>query len=317
MPTPKCSDAEFIALFEEHGARRAAELLGNNERSVYSRRRALELALKRRIRQKQRGPNKTYSNIPEHPGRLHHDIKDGQLLLGTDSHYIPGVVTDAHRAFVRLAAEIKPAVIVKNGDELDFSAISRFMPIGWENRPQIVNEIEWASERLEEIRNASKNSRFYWPLGNHDARYETRLATQVPEYAKVRGMHLKDHFLGWSPCWALWINGDTVIKHRFKGGITAARHNTMLAGKHVFTGHTHRMQTYFFADYNGTRFGMECGTMADPYGRQFTDYTEDNPREWIQGFVLLTFHKGRLLPPEPIICPGDGTYLFQGRCYRL
>lgn len=320
MPAPKCGDTEFISLFESHGPYKLAKLLGLAEDNVFKRRRRLELKYKRRIRAPNKPRNEVherYAAIPEHPGRLHAELTDGNLLLGTDSHYIPGVVTDAHKAFVRLAGEIKPAIIIKNGDELDFSAISRFTPIGWEHRPPIVNEIEWAGERLEEIRQASKNTKFYWPLGNHDARYETRLATQVPEYAKVHGMHLKDHFHGWSPCWSLWINSDVVVKHRFKGGITAARQNTLLAGKHVFTGHTHRMVPYFFADYNGMRFGMECGTMADPYGPQFTDYTEDNPREWIQGFVLLTFHKGKLLPPEPIVCPGNGTYQYRGRVYEV
>ena len=317
MPAATCPEEEFIEIFQRNGAKKASQILGVAERRVFERRRRIEARTGRMLNSPNLREGQAHYAIPEHPGRLHETIKNGTLLLGTDSHYIPGIVTDAHKAFVKLAKEIKPDVIVKNGDELDFSAISRFSPIGWENRPAIVNEIEWASERLEEIANASKNSRLFWPLGNHDARYETRLATQVPEYAKLRGFHLKDFFPRWSPCWSLWINQDTVVKHRWKGGITAARTHAAFSGKHMFTGHTHRCQLYVYADYNGIRYGMECGTMADPYGPQFTDYTEDNPREWAQGFVLLTFSQAKLLTPEPIICPGDGTYIYRGRAYKL
>ena len=92
--------------------------------------------------------------------------------------------------------------------------------------------------------------------------------------------------------------------------------NAMLSGKHLFTGHTHRMQLYTFSDYNGFRFGMECGTLANPYGEQFL-YCEENPREWVSGFVLLTFSNGKLLTPEPVICSGDGKYNYRGRVYSL
>ena len=317
MPVAKCSESDFIYLFETLGAAQLAKRLGVGERAIHKRRRDVEARIKRSIKSPTIDQNNNFAEVNDHPGRLAEEIKNGQVLLGTDSHYIPGITTDAHRAFVRLCREIKPALVIKNGDELDFSSLSRFTPIGWEKRPNVVNEIEWASERLQEIRDASKNSKFYWPLGNHDARFETRLATVAQEYKGIQGVHLKDHFPGWRPCWALWINDDTVIKHRFKGGLTAARQNTMLSGKHIFTGHTHRMQVYYFRDYNGLRYGMECGTMADPDGPQFIDYTEDAPKEWTQGFALLTFSGGKLLPPEPIICPGDGTCLYRGKVYEL
>lgn len=55
-------------------------------------------------------------------------------------------------------------------------------------------------------------------MGNHDLRLESRLANLVPEYAKVHGFQIKDHFPYWNTCMSLWVNNDLIIKHRFKGG---------------------------------------------------------------------------------------------------
>src|SRR6185436_9353453 len=129
-------------------------------------------------------------------------------------HYWPGIVTTAHKAFLEFAKEYKPKVIIKNGDEMDFPAISSHSPIGWENRPKVSEEIDNTKAMLSEIEKVSPRSRRIWPCGNHDGRFETRLATLAPEYAQVHGVHLKDHFPKWEPCWATLVNEDVVIKHR-------------------------------------------------------------------------------------------------------
>ena len=315
MTIKACSDEEFISLFRENGAYGTSRILKVGVREIFSRRRRIEKRIGEQISSPKRQNPNTYAEVQDFPGRATTELKDGQILLGTDSHYWPGVVTDAHKAFVKLAAEIKPAIIIKNGDELDFPSISRW-PGSWEKRPSVFEELEWASERLEEIRQASKSSKFFHCLGNHDFRFELRLAAAAQEYKNVPGTHLKDHIIGWAPCWSVFVNNNTVVKHRFKSGITAARSNAAFGGKHIFTGHTHRMQLYSFSDYNGPRWGMECGTMANTYGEQF-EYLEDNSREWTSGFVVLSYSNYKLMPPEAVICPGDGTYEFRGRSYQL
>ena len=295
------SDSMFIEMFERMGPLAMQRETGVDKSSLYKRRRRIENKLNI-VLKTPNGKNghggEFYDKIEAYPHRREISLKNGVILVGSDSHYWPGVESVAHRAFVKFAKEIKPDVIVKNGDELDFPGISRHAAIGWEERPKVQDEIECAKDRLSEIENASKNSKFYWPLGNHDARFETRLATVAPEYAKVHGVHLKDHFPRWKPCWSVWVNGNTVIKHRFKGGIHATHNNAIWSGKSVVTGHLHSLKVTPFSDYNGTRFGVDTGTMADPYGPQFTNYTEDNPLNWRAGFVVLTFVGGELLWPE-------------------
>lgn len=314
MPLPTCSDEELIELVRTLGVIGTSRKLAISERSVHGRKRRLEARLGIKITPPiQNNPiSRLGADRSEHPHRIQERITDGVVLVGSDSHYWPGVKTAAHRAFVKMARELKPSIIVKNGDELDFPSISRFAPIGWEKRPKVQDEIEWTQDRLAEIEDASLNSKLYWPLGNHDARFETRLATIAPEYAMVQGVHLKDHFPRWKPCWSLWVNDDTVIKHRYKGGIHAARNNTILAGKTMITGHLHSMKVTPFSDYGGTRWGVDCGTMADVYGPAFVDYTEDSPKDWRSGFVVLTFHKGRLLPPELVLVSGENQVDFRG-----
>lgn len=315
MPKALLSDAEFVRLFEKHGAAGMARRLGISARSVHERRRSIESRMRIVIRSPS-GYSPT-AGLEEHPARRYEQVKDSVILVGSDAHYWPGIVSTAHRAFVRFARELQPQIIVKNGDVMDFPSISRHAMIGWEERPRVVDEIEAAKERLQEIEDACKNAKLYWPLGNHDGRFETRLATQAPEYAKVNGVHLKDHFPRWRPCWSLWVNDDVVIKHRIKGGIHATRNNTLLAGKTTVTGHLHSLQVRPHSDYNGTRFGVDCGTLADPYGPQFVNYTEDNPVDWRSGFVVLTIHKGRLLWPEVVDVIGDGQVSFRGRVYEV
>lgn len=257
----------------------------------------------------------TRHNI-EHPGRLLHEVKNGVVLVGSDAHYWPGPASVGHRAFVKFCKEYKPAAVVLNGDVIDAATISRHPPIGWENRPTVQQEIEAAQDRLSEIESACGKARKIWTLGNHDGRFETRLATVAPEFAKVHGLHLRDHFPLWEPCWSLWINDDVVVKHRFKGGIHAPHNNTMWAGKTMITGHLHSAKVIPLSDYNGTRYGVDTGCIADPSHRAFLDYTEDNPKNWRSGFAVLTFRDGRLMQPELVLAVDANHVEFRGELIR-
>jgi hypothetical protein len=202
-----------------------------------------------------------------------------------------------------------------NGDLFDGAAVSRWPRIGWEARPTVKQELDAVKERLTEIEDVIKGEKI-WTLGNHDARYELRLAQAAPEYEGVMGFTLKEHFPLWKPCWSIWAN-DTVIKHRFKGGIHATHNNAVNAGKSIVTGHLHSLKVTPFSDYTGTRFGVDCGTMADAYGGAFEGYMEDSPRSWRSGFVVLTFHRKRLLWPELVHVLEEGKVEFRGKVYEL
>lgn len=312
-------DADFLQLWNELGPAKMARKLNMSRRGLYMRRERLEQTLGRQIDVPAHvvGGPRTRSGI-SHPPRITCDVQEGVVLIGSDGHYWPGPATTAHRAFVKFARDLSPKIIVMNGDAFDGARISRHPPIGWEKRPEVIQELEAVQERLGEIEQAAhKRARLIWPLGNHDSRYETRLAVTAPEYARVHGFHLKDH-VGprWEPCWSVWIN-DVVVKHRFRNGIHSRHNNTMHAGKTMVTGHTHALGVTPFPDYNGTRYGVETGCLADPNGSQFVDYTEDNPKRWEAGFAVLTFKGGRLLPPELVTVWDDRTVVFRGELIKV
>ena len=314
MGAPQVSAAEFIEVFQKEGPTGTARVLGINVRNVQSRRLRLEKKMGGQIS----GPPHQLNTrkAAPHPERIKLRIDNGMVFIGSDSHYWPDIVSTSHQGFLYLARKFKPKIVIKNGDVLDGATISRHPPLGWENRPKLIDELETVKERLKEITDASIGARHLWPAGNHDARYETRLATIAPEYAKIHGFHLKDHFPEWEPCWSVWINDDVVVKHRFKGGIHAPWNNTIYAGRTMVTGHLHSQKVIPFTDSNGTRWGVDAGTMADPHGPQF-EYLEDNPRNWREGFCILTFRNGVLLQPELVRVHAPNVLDFRGELINV
>lgn len=256
----------------------------------------------------------TKGGTAKHGVRLRAEVSNGTAIIFSDAHYWPGRASTAHRALVKLVHEMEPKLVICNGDAVDMAAISRHPPIGWEKQPTVQEEIEVAQDRLHEIMKASpKRTRHIWNLGNHDARFETKLATVAPQFAKIEGIHLYDHFPLWDRAWSTWINDDVVVKHRWKGGVHATHNNAVNSGKTMVTGHLHSAKVTPFTDYNGTRFGVDTGCLASPYGDQFDNYTEDNARNWVSAFGVLTFVKDQLLWPELVTVWDENTVQFRGK----
>lgn len=312
MVAPKSSEADFIQMFEELGPHQLAKRIGGGLRAIFRRRAHIEKKIGRALKVPEKGAAFAKERTV-YPHRLEHEITDGIVLVGSDAHIWPGPPSTAMRAFTKFCKEMKPRIVVMNGDALDGARISRHPPIGWADTPKLVDEIEACKEQLHALATAAGKAHKIWSCGNHDARFESRLAQVAPDYAKIHGTSLHHHFPLWQPCWSAWINDDVVVKHRIKGGIHATHNNTMWAGKTTVTGHLHSLKVTPFSDYRGTRFGIDCGCLADPYGPAFVDYTEDSPRNWRAGFVVLTFHKGRLMWPEVVAVVDQATVEFRGQ----
>lgn len=316
----KCSNDDFARLFREIGPAALSRRLAIDLRAVYRRRSKLEKQTGEAIvapDHATRGAREV-PPVAEHPHRIQLEVKNGTVLVGSDAHIWPGPLSTGVRGFIRMCKELKPKAVVMNGDVMDFPQISRHPPIGWENMPTVVDEIEAAQDVLHQIELAAgRGADKVWTLGNHDARFETRLATVAPEYARINGVHLRDSFPQWQPSWSVWVNENTVIKHRFKGGIHAPHNNTMWAGKTMVTGHLHSAKVTPFTDYNGTRYGVDAGCLASPDHTAFIDYTEDAPKNWRSGFCVLTYVKGMLLPPELALVWDEKSIVFRGKIINV
>jgi hypothetical protein len=317
MAKRKVTDADLVALHKEHGGSptRMSAAIGMSTRALVSRMRKIGIPPLPVGRPTMAPAAKTlYAVRPQ--GRLDATVDDGVVLVGSDCHYWPGIISTAHRAFVRMCAEMRPRVVVLNGDVFDGASNSRHGRIEWEKRPSVVQELRAVEERLAEIEAAAGGALLVWTRGNHCMRFETALSAQSPQYEGVQGFSLSHHFPAWKHCMALFVNETTVIKHRYRGGIHAVRNNTLQAGMTTVTGHLHSLRVSPLTDYNGTRYGVDTGTLADPYGDQF-GYTELNPVDWRSGFAVLTYCKRRLLWPELVHVMDEGQVEFRGQVIEV
>lgn len=310
MAKPVISDEEFLRLWEMHKSPTIlSKITGVSVRNTHIRRRNLEKKYKLNL-------SAETKSIHVDKARHQAGLTDGIALVFSDAHFWPGIRTTAFKGLLWAINTLKPHVVVANGDIFDGASISRFPRIGWTHRPNVKKELDACQEAMKEIEDACHKARHHtqlvWPLGNHDSRFETRLAQAAPEFENVSGTNLKDHFPKWHPCWTCWLSDDVVIKHRYKSGIHAAHNNTMNAGATVVTGHLHSLKVTPFSDYGGTRWGVDTGTLAETDGPQFLDYLEDNPVNWRSGFAVLTMKNGKLLWPELVSKHDEGMIDFRG-----
>lgn len=317
MPAAKASDEEFIRAYRELQSRTAvAARFGMSVQRVHQRRLMIEKQYGIKLPQFDYRPIYNTAVVEQKEIAIY-KIRDGRILIGSDIHLWPGPLTVCQRAFLLFAKKFKPECIVINGDVFDGATISRWPSIGWEKKPTVQQELEAVQDYLDKLLNSSPNSARFWPAGNHDLRFESKLAAVAPEYKGVKGIHLKDHTPGWRACWRIDVNDDVVIKHRFKSGLYAPHNNTLWAGKTIITGHLHSLKVMPISDYNGTRWGIDSGCLADPYSEPFINYTEANPVSWRSGFILLTFKDGRLLWPEIIAKFDDSHIDFRGEVIEV
>ncbi len=310
MAVARVPDEKIIDALKRLGSPTyVAKELGMDVTTVYKRRTAIQQKLGITLPSfaaKQESVVKTI--IPDNKRIISHQVDNGRVFVASDCHYWPGEVTVAHKAFIALLTEFKPQTVILNGDVFDGSRISRHEPLMGTNPPTPKQEIEACQDRLDEIRNATKNARCFWTFGNHDVRLHRYIAVNAPELSDFQGLF--DYFPGWHTGWRVDINDDVVVKHRWHNGQHATYNNTLKSGRSIVTGHLHKLQVYPWSDYDGRRYGVDTGTLAEPYGDQFT-YTECNPVNWCSGFAVLTFNNGKLLPPE--LCEViDGEAYFRG-----
>ena len=202
-------------------------------------------------------------------------------------------MTIGMRSFLWGARKLKPDVVCLNGDVVDGATLSRFPRPGWQLRLALKDEIQAAQAFLANVRKASPKAEHVYTRGNHCSRVENALANRLPEFEGMPGTRLEELFPDWVVCGSLELPGTT-IKHRWHNGQNAARQNTLKSGRHYVTGHLHSLQVTAILDLDGTRYGVDTGTLADPYGPQFS-YCERAPRAYRSGWVFLTYQDGNLL----------------------
>jgi hypothetical protein len=309
------SDEEFIDIWKKHQSpSKIALVTGINLRAVYYRRRSVEAKYGIQLNIDEN----VNAVIERHAHKINYHIENGTVIVFSDAHFWDESPNTAYRALIHFIKELNPKLLIANGDIFDGATNSRHASINWEKKPSLLQELKACKTMMDGIVNSiSKGTELTWCLGNHDSRFETYLAANAPQYQEVHGFSLKDHFPEWRMCWATWINGHTVVKHRWKGGIHATHNNTVNSGTSIVTGHLHSLKVTPFTDYTGTRYGVDTGCLADVDGDQFVNYLETNPTNWRSGFAVLNFHNSKLLPPELVEVIDEGVVAFRGQAYEV
>jgi hypothetical protein len=328
------SDEEFIAKWREHPSPAAiSKATGVNVRNIMARRRSIEvrynikletdptykqnrnkeLAEKAKIeREKREEKLKERLEATQHSVRRGMELEKGRVIIFSDAHFTDETTT-GFKALLKFIEHFKPKAIVCNGDAFDGAVLSRFPSINYDRKPSVLDELKYCKTHLEAIEKVKPaGCRLIWTLGNHDMRYEAALVARAPEFSGVDGFNLKYHFPNWETCWSFWVNDDTVIKHRHKGGRYAGYNNVQASFCNIFTGHTHVLTCSPISTFDQkTYWGVQTGTLADINNESF-QYTEDNAKDWRQGFILASWERGQLLMPEMVMTYGDDEVMFRG-----
>ncbi|HYC64624.1 MAG TPA: metallophosphoesterase [Reyranellaceae bacterium] len=317
-------DDQFIRLWRETGgsAAKVAQLLNKTERGVYSRRNELEKRYRIQLPSAGQTEGKGRGDLPPdfYKYNPRHVVSgfSGRMVVFSDCHWWPGISeTLAYKALLEVIRELKPKLVIANGDILDGAKISRFPPDGWENRPRMADELEEVKTRMAEIRHAYRGAEPVRTIGNHDTRFDRWLAVNAGEFEGIAGFRLKDHLPAWHECISVFVNDAIVVKHRWHGGAHAAWNNVMKSGLTMVTGHTHALEARPYEDYRGRRFGVQTGSLAEVsaaegQGPQFA-YAEDSPGQGRSGFAVLeVLPGGHLLTPS--LCEVvNGAAYFRGQ----
>jgi hypothetical protein len=287
------SNEEFIELWKVHkSAAKIARITGISERNVHHRRRDIEAKYDTTL-----VASSNKNTVAQAYGHINLGMENGTVIVFSDAHFQLGRRTTAFKALLWLIGELKPKVVINNGDAFDGAQASRHPANGWDVTPTIIQELNACKMFLGEIQEAAGDAKLIFTLGNHDARFSTRLATVAPEFQGVEGFRLEDHFPDWQHVVSCMVNDSLMVKHRWRSGVHAVHNNAVGSGVSFCTGHLHSAKVTPWTDYTGTRYGVDCGTLAEPFGDQFM-YAENNSRNWRSAFAVLNIVDGHLLMPE-------------------
>src|SRR4051812_26206896 len=187
MGQPKCTEEEFIALYRNlQSSTKVARALGYESPAMVNQRR-IAIEKRRGIVLPQFDTRVAY-NRPAHETVISEShavyklsVTDGVVLVGSDAHIWPGELTTMQRAFLKFAKDTKPVAVIANGDFFDGARSSRHASIGWEGKPSVKRELEAVQDFMGALTIAAGKAKRIWPLGNHDMRFESRIAAMVPE----------------------------------------------------------------------------------------------------------------------------------------
>ena len=294
------SDAEFIKAWHRLGSpQKVATELGLSIRRICDRRAKLA---EREIYLPTLTANRAsaeWTPKVEFQRQRPFEVDTGTVIIFSDPHWLPDHTPVPTEALKRLCKDLKPQLVICGGDAVDGDTISRWdVTRGHHKRFSIREELDTVREKFNELAAVLGKTPRAWVLGNHDVRLSRFVISKCPELQDMPGMRLEDWAPKWPLSWTVAVNPGTagmlVVRHRNQAGMLHLQ--AQKSGCHYAHGHTHNLNDNAKPTFNGVRYSIDCGSLADPNSEGF-DYMEGNVPH-VCGFAVLTYQAGRLLKPE-------------------
>lgn len=273
----------------------------------------------------------------------------GLWAIISDPHY-PFHDPRLHDGLCEWLREHTPEHGVMLGDTVDHNAFSRF--VQWPGRTDDANPaLQIACDRLQEIRDASPNTRWRIVKGNHDDdRLLKAILGSIPKLYNLTRAQLRDgpqehpvhtlahllHYdtLGFEHNLTVGdYNDDEVIisqdppiigRHGYAtksgaGASVLATVQDMLAN--VWVGHVHRQAIVGHSKHDPITkallrfYGVEVGTLADCTGNGLGHYIPSRRPDWQPGFAVGQQHNdGETVTPELVPWTKNTLYFRDWSC---
>lgn len=273
---------------------------------------------------------------------LPHVLCDARLQREVDSVKLILTISDTHSTFLDpftwyvflcVCRDLKPDIVVFNGDILEGSEITSYPKIpGWTIPLQL--EFDFARSMFEQTRKVvGEDCEIIWTAGNHGLDRWARYLTQVaPALANLRTLRF-DKLAGLDDLNIRLAQGGTIASPEgteadapglLLYGCFREHHGTILgqmpalgelkaAGRSGTSGHVHRASVAFGTNESDNTIcwmttPMGCGERA---GRA---YMKGISKNWQKGFGVSFIHPGSIVRQYPVITD-DGVAIVEGRTY--
>lgn len=206
----------------------------------------------------------------------------------------------ALNAALKRVKEIKPDAIVQIGDLYDMLSYSRFAKSQNFITPdkEIKQSRDAAIRFWEDIKHASRKSRCYQIVGNHDIRPLKKLMDAVPEYESV-GRQMVESMMKFEgvktildPREELLID-DVIFLHGYHSQLGA---HMLESHENVCCGHSHRGGVIYHPWNGKVKWELNVGYIADKNSVPLSYTQRKRFSSWTVGWGEIDSHGPRFVP---------------------
>tara|TARA_R100000655_G_scaffold40580_2_gene76317 strand:- start:13353 stop:14378 length:1026 start_codon:yes stop_codon:yes gene_type:complete len=248
------------------------------------------------------------------------------MVVFSDAHF-EGDETISYKILLKVLKDLtfnrELKCLVANGDIMDLSILSTFAKYHTEIRPEertVQQEILDSQKQLNKIQKIVNGAKYpivqLATFGNHETRISKSAMAWGRAFKDFESFKIQNIFPDWSWSMSHLLDDTVMLKHRMRGGIHTAYQNSMRAGLHVVTGHTHQLNYRTFNTYTSSAMAIQTGHLSEAYH----PYLEDNiANDWNNGFVVITVDpKEKTVHPEFVqVSNIHRSAYFRGKRYRV